>query len=239
MDQKDTFQQLLEQHISSLNKFKKDNYVITKPNQTQQQPDPDHQQPNRTQQQPDPDHQQPNRTQQQPDPGHQQPNRTQQQPDSDHQTPNQTQQQPDSDQTQIEQYVSWPKDNLEEDTDIGTPHSKIRKLATDHYLQTARRSQAAYTHQSAELHKDYNIGDTVGIRIHQVDRTNTDAKLLPCKVYGKDPTKSAQYELYCATGILKTRYQSSDLINMQHVHFPSLEQINPLSLEEIFSYSGR
>ena len=29
MDQKDTFQQLLEQHISSLNKFKKDKYVIT------------------------------------------------------------------------------------------------------------------------------------------------------------------------------------------------------------------
>ena len=29
MDQKDTFQQLLEQHISSLNKFKKDKYEIT------------------------------------------------------------------------------------------------------------------------------------------------------------------------------------------------------------------
>ena len=134
---------------------------------------------------------------------------------------------------QIGQYVSWPKDNLEEDTDIGTPHSKIRKLATDHYVQTARRSQAQYTHQSAKLHKDYNIGDTVGIKIHQVDRINTDAKLLPCKVYGKDPNESAQYQLYCATGILKTRYQSSDLINMQHVHFPSLEQINPLGLEEI------
>ena len=29
MDQKDTFQQLLEQHIYSSNKFKKDKYVIT------------------------------------------------------------------------------------------------------------------------------------------------------------------------------------------------------------------
>ena len=32
------------------------------------------------------------------------------------------------------------------------------------------------------------------IKIHQVDRTNTDAKLLPCKLYGKDPTK---FSLVC------------------------------------------
>ena len=30
--------------------------------------------------------------------------------------------------------------------------------------------------------KTYSIGDTVGIRIHKVDRTKTDSNILPCKV---------------------------------------------------------
>ena len=30
--------------------------------------------------------------------------------------------------------------------------------------------------------KTYSIGDTVGIRIHKVDRANTDSNILPCKV---------------------------------------------------------
>jgi hypothetical protein len=30
--------------------------------------------------------------------------------------------------------------------------------------------------------KTYSIGDTVGIRIHKLDRTNNDSNILPCKV---------------------------------------------------------
>ena len=39
-----------------------------------------------------------------------------------------------------------------------------------------------YCFQVTTFVKDYAVGDTVGIKIHSADRTNTDARLLPCKV---------------------------------------------------------
>jgi hypothetical protein len=36
--------------------------------------------------------------------------------------------------------------------------------------------------QNHHLSEKHSIGDTVGIRIHKVDRTNTDSNILPCKV---------------------------------------------------------
>ena len=72
----------------------------------------------------------------------------------------------------------------------------------------------------------------VGIKIHQADCTNTDAKLLPFKVLSIDSSKSTQYQLYCASGILKTRYNSVDLVSMQQVRFPALEEVDPETLSE-------
>jgi hypothetical protein len=52
------------------------------------------------------------------------------------------------------------------------------------------------------------IGDTVGIRIHKVDRTNTDSNILPCKVLEvKKVTDSKSfYNIFSKDGILKTYY---------------------------------
>ena len=112
-----------------------------------------------------------------------------------------------------------------------TPHRKIRKEARDNYLETARRSEIQYTNQNRQVLQDYNVGDVVGIKIHQADRTNTDAELLPCKVLSIDSSKSTPYQLYCASGILKTRYTSVDLVSMQH-RFPALEEVDPETLSE-------
>ena len=71
--------------------------------------------------------------------------------------------------------------------DVDTPRQKIRKVATDNYLKAANKQQV--NSDANRLTKEYCVGDTVGISIHEVDRTNTDARLLPCKVHSTKEDK--------------------------------------------------
>ena len=57
--------------------------------------------------------------------------------------------------------------------EIDTPPQKMRKVATDNYLKAANKQQVNY--DAKRLTKEYCVGDTAGISIHEVDRTNTDA----------------------------------------------------------------
>ena len=115
------------------------------------------------------------------------------------------------------QFVAWKLDELSEEIDMETPHRKICQQGRDNYLETPMCSQIQYTNLNRQVFQDYNVGDVVGIKIHQADRTNTDAKLLSCKVLSIDSSKSTPYQLYYASGILKTRYTSVDLVSMQQV----------------------
>ena len=62
------------------------------------------------------------------------------------------------------------------------PHSKVRTIAADKYLIAANQKKVNF---DAKLIKTTTYGPrhTVGLqRIDEVDRTNTDPRLLPCKV---------------------------------------------------------
>ena len=83
--------------------------------------------------------------------------------------------------------------------------------------------------------KTYSIGDTVGIRIHKVDRANTDSNILPCKVLEikKGTDSKSVYKIFSKDGILKTYYSDEDLVELRTVCFPGLNSINPNLLLEI------
>ena len=49
-------------------------------------------------------------------------------------------------------------------------------------MREAKRRRVRHESEPSFIRKTYSIGDTVGIRIHKVDRTNTDSNILPCKV---------------------------------------------------------
>ena len=50
----------------------------------------------------------------------------------------------------------------------------------------------------------FSEGNTVGVKIHHADRTNTDARLLPCKVFEtKTVDNFVVYRLYNPPGIIK------------------------------------
>ena len=82
--------------------------------------------------------------------------------------------------------------------------------------------------------KDYAVGDTVGIKIHSADRTNTDARLLPCKVMEVSVKNGKKfYRIYSASGILKNKFTGEELADMKNVTFPSLSSADPSNLEEV------
>ena len=83
--------------------------------------------------------------------------------------------------------------------------------------------------------KTYSIGDTVGIRIHKVDRTNTDSNILPLQVLEvKKVTDSKSVsKIFSKDGKLKTYYSDEDLVDVRTVCFPGLNSIDPNLLLEI------
>jgi hypothetical protein len=82
---------------------------------------------------------------------------------------------------------------------IELPHSAIRAKAADVYLARATRQQHAHQLHLQLLREKCNVGDFVGLQIHKVDRTNTDPKLLPCKIIVKEED---QVKLACVNGII-------------------------------------
>ncbi|CAF1510262.1 unnamed protein product [Didymodactylos carnosus] len=68
-----------------------------------------------------------------------------------------------------------------------TPFSSIlRKQAEGNYLDTANKKRKKYDDHLNNLAEQFKLRDCVGIPIHSVDRTNTDAKLLPCLIIAKE-----------------------------------------------------
>ena len=82
---------------------------------------------------------------------------------------------------QIGQFTAWDLQDTSPMTEADTPHEKTRKVATINYMKTVRKQQVEYS-RHLQARKTYKKGDTVGVRVHEADRSNTDAKILPCKV---------------------------------------------------------
>jgi hypothetical protein len=136
------------------------------------------------------------------------------------------------------QYTIWEKTHVVPVESVENRHSKIRKLATDKYLKSANRQQVNFDSKMAKKSISYNENDTVGIRIHEVDRTNTDPKLLPCKVQTveKKTTENGSeivYKLFTNKGKLKNTFKQADLIDLRNVQFDTLLDVDIESLEDI------
>ena len=81
----------------------------------------------------------------------------------------------------------------------------------------------------------YAIGETVCIKIQNADHNNTDARLLPCKVY-KVTLKNDKkcYRIYSASGKLKNTFTGEELVDMKNVVFSALATADPSTFEEVF-----
>ncbi len=79
---------------------------------------------------------------------------------------------------------------------VGLPHTAIRAKAADVHLARTTRQQYAHKIHLQLLREKCNVGDFVGLK---VDRTNTDPKLLTCKIIVKELER---VKLACVHGII-------------------------------------
>ena len=79
-----------------------------------------------------------------------------------------------------------------------TKHDSIRKVATNNYMNVVNKKLKHY-HDSLNNEVDnFNLYDYVDIKIHPVDRTNTDAKVLPCLIIEKiEQDEQIKFKLVC------------------------------------------
>ena len=102
-------------------------------------------------------------------------------------------------------------------------------------MREDKRRRVRHESEPSFIRKTYSIGDTVGIRIHKLDRANTDSNILPCKVLeiNKVTDSKSVYKIFSKDGILKTYYSDEDLVDLRTVCFPGLNSIDPNLLLEI------
>ena len=124
------------------------------------------------------------------------------------------------------------------DEPVFTPHHKDRSTARCSFLKTANRQKDKFAAKTLEQ----NIGDTVDIRAKEIERKNTDDKLLPCKVLEITVKKwSKMYKLWSHAGGIKQLFSIGELVDMCNVHFAAKSNLDPTLLDEItiIQASGR
>ncbi|CAF1036755.1 unnamed protein product [Didymodactylos carnosus] len=113
-------------------------------------------------------------------------------------------------------------------------HKSVRKQATENYLATANKKRKLYEEHLQNLAETLNVGDCVGINIHDVDRTNTDPKLLPCLIFSKEKKEdSVVFQLACQFGKLVSSFTAESLVSLKAVCPSELKSVDPAELKSI------
>ena len=80
--------------------------------------------------------------------------------------------------------------------------------------------------------KTYQIGDIVGIKIADVDRSNTAPSILPCKIVRTEKTNDGhtKYTVSTQHGIIASSFLSTDVIDLTETIASELRQLDPSQL---------
>ncbi|CAF1494586.1 unnamed protein product [Didymodactylos carnosus] len=113
-------------------------------------------------------------------------------------------------------------------------HDLIHKRATDNYLKTANKKMKAHDNYLDNLSHKFNVNDCVGVTIHEADRTNADAKFLPCLIVEKiSKNNSVIFRLTCQYGILTNTFSVGEVIDLKSACPKPLKETDVEDLENI------
>jgi hypothetical protein len=115
-----------------------------------------------------------------------------------------------------------------------TNHELIRKIATDNYLDVANKKMKHYKNSIISETTKFDLNDCVGVKIHPVDRTNTDAKLLPCLIVEKiEEYDKVTFKLACQYSKLENLYSVEHLVDLKMACPEELKQVVIGDLKDI------
>ena len=81
--------------------------------------------------------------------------------------------------------------------------------------------------------KDFDVGDIVGLKIANADRSNTAPSILPCKIIdllAGNTTNSMKYKLSTETGVITGSFMASDMVDLNDTLSTTLRQIDSSTL---------
>ncbi len=113
-------------------------------------------------------------------------------------------------------------------------HQQVRDEAEQSYLKNAQSQLIKYKNSAAKRRRKNVIGDIVGLKVSDVDRTNTYSTILPCKIVDKY-SKNDEFMHIVATqnGILKEHFESTAFLDLTSANFASLRSTNTDDLPTI------
>ncbi|CAF2185727.1 unnamed protein product [Rotaria magnacalcarata] len=121
------------------------------------------------------------------------------------------------------------------DNTTQSSHKRIRDEAEKCYILTAERQYKNYQ-VSVKKQKKFQINDIVGLKISEVDRTNTSASILPCKIVDvltKEDSLYLQYKLATLDGIINDWFSSVDIIDLSETLSAELRQLDTKKLSNV------
>ncbi|CAF4388668.1 unnamed protein product [Rotaria magnacalcarata] len=106
-------------------------------------------------------------------------------------------------------------------------HKRIRENAEECYLNNAHAQLTRYMSKSSKRQRTYHVGDVVGLKITDVDRTDTSPTILPCKIVdSKDQDGETLYNVATMNGIIKESFQSAVFLDLTASNFTALRILN-------------
>jgi len=113
-------------------------------------------------------------------------------------------------------------------------HKRIREDAEVSYLNNANAQLTKYINKPCKRQRIYVVGDIVGLKVSDVDRTNTSSTILPCKIIDfKDQDAELLYNVATMNGIIQQSFQSTTFLDLTSSNFASLRDLNTSSLPTI------
>ncbi len=99
-------------------------------------------------------------------------------------------------------------------------HKRVREEAEESYLNNAHAQLTRYNSRSCKRQRIYPVGDIVGLKVSDVDRTNTSSTILPCKIINsKDQAGEKLYHVATMNGIIQESFQSTVFLDLTSSNF--------------------
>jgi hypothetical protein len=113
-------------------------------------------------------------------------------------------------------------------------HKRAREEAEESYLNNAHTQLTRYMSRSCKRQRIYAVGDIVGLKVSDVDCTNTSSTILPCKIINsKDQDGETLYNVATMSGIIQESYQSTVFLDLTSSNFAALRDLNTGTLSTI------